>query len=442
MTARVFDKPPVRYWDHWLDDREAHVYTIGHRGRRAPGGDPGHRPELSKQEAGTGSYDISPDGTEIAFAADSDPTGTEPNSDVYVVPAEGGKARNLTAGEQGRRRRAALQPRRTVPRLRSAGGAGLLRGSGAPRPPRPQGGHEPRPHRGLRPLGGRPRVGARRGGPLRHRGRRGPRPRVQDRRGHRRPHADHEGAQLLLARPVGATARSCSPCARASPSRPPSCAWTPPRGRPPSSAPSTTRSSRRWPGGRYESVTYKGCGREGHPDVGELPAGVRQDEEVAGVPDPARRTAQRGHRQLHLPLERAGVLGLGLRDRLAQLPRLLGLRAGLHRLDQPRLGHQALRGHDRGRKVAGRPALGRPRPYGRGRGQLRRLPRHPAPRAAAPLQDPGGPRGRLQPLQHDGLRRRGQQAALRRVLGEGAGPPLPEDVARTSRRATSRPRPW
>jgi dipeptidyl aminopeptidase/acylaminoacyl peptidase len=96
MTARAFDKGPTRYWDHWLDDREAHVYTIGIDGGEPKAITKGSGLELSKQEVGSGSYDISPEGTEIAFAANSDPSGTEPNSDVYAIPAEGGAARNLT----------------------------------------------------------------------------------------------------------------------------------------------------------------------------------------------------------------------------------------------------------------------------------------------------------------------------------------------------------
>jgi dipeptidyl aminopeptidase/acylaminoacyl peptidase len=97
MTARVFDQAPVRYWDHWLDDRQAHLYTIG-----LDGGEPkaitlGTGLELSRQDAGAGSYDLSPEGAEIAFAANTDRTGTSPNFDVYVVGASGGTPRNLTA---------------------------------------------------------------------------------------------------------------------------------------------------------------------------------------------------------------------------------------------------------------------------------------------------------------------------------------------------------
>ena len=97
MTARTFDRAEVRYWDHWLDDRQAHVYSIG-----VEGGEPraitlGTGLELSRAEVSASSYDVSPDGSEIAFAADSDKTGIDSNFDVYVVAAEGGTARNLTS---------------------------------------------------------------------------------------------------------------------------------------------------------------------------------------------------------------------------------------------------------------------------------------------------------------------------------------------------------
>jgi dipeptidyl aminopeptidase/acylaminoacyl peptidase len=96
MTAHTWDKAPIRYWDRWLDDREAHVFTIG-----LDGGDPkpvtrGTGLQLSRSEPGVDSYDISPDGAEVAFAADTDRTGVTPNYDIYIVPAEGGTARNLT----------------------------------------------------------------------------------------------------------------------------------------------------------------------------------------------------------------------------------------------------------------------------------------------------------------------------------------------------------
>jgi dipeptidyl aminopeptidase/acylaminoacyl peptidase len=96
MTARVFDQPPIRYWDHWLDDRQAHLYTIALDGGEPAAITRGTGLELSKAEAGAGSYDISPEGTEIAFAADLDKTGVDSNFDVFTIPAAGGKPTNVT----------------------------------------------------------------------------------------------------------------------------------------------------------------------------------------------------------------------------------------------------------------------------------------------------------------------------------------------------------
>jgi dipeptidyl aminopeptidase/acylaminoacyl peptidase len=96
MTAKVWDKAPFSYWDHFIDDRSAHLYSVALSGGEPraislPAGLP-----LSVQEPDADSYDISPDGTEIAFASDVDSTGVDSNYDVFILPAAGGAARNLT----------------------------------------------------------------------------------------------------------------------------------------------------------------------------------------------------------------------------------------------------------------------------------------------------------------------------------------------------------
>lgn len=98
MKALAWDRAPISYWDHWLDDREAHVFHIPVDGGEAVAITRGTGLQLSKQEPGLGSYDISPDGKDIAFAADVDKTGVDSNYDVFVVPVSGGAASNLTTG--------------------------------------------------------------------------------------------------------------------------------------------------------------------------------------------------------------------------------------------------------------------------------------------------------------------------------------------------------
>jgi dipeptidyl aminopeptidase/acylaminoacyl peptidase len=101
MTARVWDKPPSRHWDRVLDERQAHLFTIS-----VAGGEPAPvtvstglalpfgpiNADPDRQD-----YDIAPDGKEIAFASDTDKTGVDRNTDVYVIAVQGGPARNLTA---------------------------------------------------------------------------------------------------------------------------------------------------------------------------------------------------------------------------------------------------------------------------------------------------------------------------------------------------------
>jgi dipeptidyl aminopeptidase/acylaminoacyl peptidase len=101
ITAQVYDKAPVRRWDRLLDERRPHLFSVA-----LSGGEPTAitlGTELSLPFGSTtpdperDDYDISPDGKEIAFTADSDRSGVEANYDVYTIAAEGGPARNVTA---------------------------------------------------------------------------------------------------------------------------------------------------------------------------------------------------------------------------------------------------------------------------------------------------------------------------------------------------------
>jgi dipeptidyl aminopeptidase/acylaminoacyl peptidase len=94
--AQTWERPPVTWWDHFIDDRQAHVFSIPREGGTPTAITLGTGYELSRRETNSDSFDISPDGTEVAFAADVDQTGVDSNFDVFVVPAGGGQARNLT----------------------------------------------------------------------------------------------------------------------------------------------------------------------------------------------------------------------------------------------------------------------------------------------------------------------------------------------------------
>jgi len=91
MTARVWTHAPISYFDHYLDDTEPHLFSIG-----IDGGEPAAITRLSgyhlsKQDVDSFSYDISPDGLEVAFTANVDQTGLASNFDVILLPACGCK---------------------------------------------------------------------------------------------------------------------------------------------------------------------------------------------------------------------------------------------------------------------------------------------------------------------------------------------------------------
>ncbi len=98
MTALAWDRPPVTHWDHFIEDRIPHVYSIPLEGGTPTAITLNSGRYLPRRENGTDTYDVSPDGREVAFVSNSDPAGNNENLDIYAVAVSGGAARNLTAG--------------------------------------------------------------------------------------------------------------------------------------------------------------------------------------------------------------------------------------------------------------------------------------------------------------------------------------------------------
>jgi dipeptidyl aminopeptidase/acylaminoacyl peptidase len=97
--AVVIDDATYRYWDTWLTDgKRPTVFAVDFAGGK-------HRNLLAKTgkhliptQPGEGDYDVSPDGTELCFVADSvKDYGTDFNSDLFTIPIDGsGELKNLT----------------------------------------------------------------------------------------------------------------------------------------------------------------------------------------------------------------------------------------------------------------------------------------------------------------------------------------------------------
>jgi dipeptidyl aminopeptidase/acylaminoacyl peptidase len=101
-SAQAWDGGPIYYWDTWLDDKQLHVFSVG-----VDGGEPvnltvGTGLELPRSAVQLESplYDISPDGKELAFVADSVPAANVTNFDVYTVGIGGKAATNLTKANE------------------------------------------------------------------------------------------------------------------------------------------------------------------------------------------------------------------------------------------------------------------------------------------------------------------------------------------------------
>jgi dipeptidyl aminopeptidase/acylaminoacyl peptidase len=97
MTARVWEKAPIAYWDRFLDDRETHVYSVSIDGDEPRPLTVGTGLKLDVADPDAGAYDISPDGLELAVAADVDTSGVDSNFDIFLLSLEGGEPRNITS---------------------------------------------------------------------------------------------------------------------------------------------------------------------------------------------------------------------------------------------------------------------------------------------------------------------------------------------------------
>ena len=271
MTARVFDQAPTRYWDHWLDDQQAHVYTIGIEGGEPKPVTLGTGLQLSKQEVDASSYDISPDGAEIAFAADSDKTGIDSNFDVYVIPAEGGTPRTSPPTTRpttaGRSTAPTDVPSPSAGRSSRASTATVCASSGTTGR-RGRTAWSPRRSTGRCGIEWAPDGAA----ALRHRRRRRARPRLPHRHDVGRGQGGHEGASSFTSLDLVEGRHPCWwPSARGSPSRPPSCGSTPSTGAATKLSTFNDTLFERVAWGTLRERHLQGFGREGHPDVGELP---------------------------------------------------------------------------------------------------------------------------------------------------------------------------
>lgn len=102
MTARVWEGVSITAWDQYLDERGFHVFAVPSAGGQIQALTLPTGLELPRNAVqGTDNlFAISPDGRELAFVADSDPSTQLANFDVFTVPVAGGQAKNHTSANK------------------------------------------------------------------------------------------------------------------------------------------------------------------------------------------------------------------------------------------------------------------------------------------------------------------------------------------------------
>jgi dipeptidyl aminopeptidase/acylaminoacyl peptidase len=101
VTARVWDSAPISFWDRYLDDRQPHVFAVNTSSVAVRPITRGSGVAVEFRSPSAGDYAISPDGAEVAVVVETDTTGRQPDTDIFVVPANGGAARNVTPDSPG-----------------------------------------------------------------------------------------------------------------------------------------------------------------------------------------------------------------------------------------------------------------------------------------------------------------------------------------------------
>jgi dipeptidyl aminopeptidase/acylaminoacyl peptidase len=97
LSAKVWNEMPYAYWDHWLDEeRQNHLYRIPAAGGEVEALTLGTGLQLPRTSAGTGEYDVSPDGKLLAFVANSRTEGVYPDPDVFLMTIGTKDPENIT----------------------------------------------------------------------------------------------------------------------------------------------------------------------------------------------------------------------------------------------------------------------------------------------------------------------------------------------------------
>jgi dipeptidyl aminopeptidase/acylaminoacyl peptidase len=102
VKAMVFDHLLFRHWNHYNTAKRSHLFVVPAEGGVAKDLTPGDHDVPPFNLGGQDLYAISPDGKELAFTSNWDEVGaTSTNNDIFVVPITGGDAKKLSTSPGG-----------------------------------------------------------------------------------------------------------------------------------------------------------------------------------------------------------------------------------------------------------------------------------------------------------------------------------------------------
>lgn len=97
VQARIYTGLLYRHWNRWESRRRSHLMTVAASGGEVKDLTPGTRDVPPFALGGSDDYTVSPDGSEVCFAMNSEPMpAISTNSDLYTVPIGGGPLRKIT----------------------------------------------------------------------------------------------------------------------------------------------------------------------------------------------------------------------------------------------------------------------------------------------------------------------------------------------------------
>ncbi|HXA85742.1 MAG TPA: S9 family peptidase, partial [Candidatus Dormibacteraeota bacterium] len=97
VKAMVFEHLLFRHWNHYTSGKRSHLFVVPAEGGVARDLTPGDHDVPPFSLGGQDPYAVSPDGQEVAFTSNWDEVGaTSTNNDIFVVPITGGEPKKLS----------------------------------------------------------------------------------------------------------------------------------------------------------------------------------------------------------------------------------------------------------------------------------------------------------------------------------------------------------